>query len=67
MAAPQIKKHKIFLSSQATQHILNISYQKRERKPVINTHQTFSTTKCQVPISWLYEENQKKTIVLVLA
>lgn len=30
MAALQIKKHKVFFSSQATQYALNISYQKEK-------------------------------------
>lgn len=51
MAALQIKKHKVFLGSQATQYVLNISYQKRERKLVINTHQIFNITKRQVSTS----------------
>lgn len=31
MAVLQIKKHKVFLDSQATQYTLNISYQKRKK------------------------------------
>lgn len=35
MAALQIKKYEVFLALQAIQYILNISYQKKERKHVI--------------------------------
>lgn len=32
MAALQIKKHKVFLGSQDTQYVLNISYQKKKER-----------------------------------
>lgn len=56
IAVLQIKKHKVFLSSQATHYALNISYQKRERKPIRHTHQS------SVPINakTLYHDSMKK-------
>ena len=63
MAALQIKKHKVFLGSQDTQYVLNISYQKKKRereiKLVLNTHQIFSIAERQVLISWVYEEDPR--------